>query len=208
MQHVVFAAIIAILPCAAYADMTDFGPGTQLGRVTTAAPLEGPARRTYAHFRSQMGYFGAFAASPSTGATFWIRNFYDAGTARAAAVQGCAVLSGTDDCEIYAIMMPETLPLDQSQATGLSAAARDGMATVYQENREPGKFAAFAISGANHYGYAKAWDSAEAARDTALAYCQRGVARDMAEIRPEGRAWVRARGMDTCRVIDVEQTPE
>jgi len=205
LLSVVVMCLGAALP--ASAQMQDFGPGGKIGRVSGAAELGGEARRGYQNFRREVGYFGAFATSPSQGAFFWVRNFFDAGTARAAALKGCEVLSEQDDCELYAVMMPESLPIGQQAASGLSQSARDAMATEYREGQDSGEFYAFAISGANQWGYARGWATEAAARDTALSFCQRSVARDMPELRPEGRAWVKARGMDRCRVIDVFQVP-
>lgn len=199
-------ALISATPLAA--GPTDFGPGTQIGRVDGLPPLPASTRRAYRTFIRGGSYFGAFAVNYETEKVFWIRNFHDAGHVRAAALEGCRQLSeGADGCVIYAVAMPESLPVGQSTASGLSRAASDAMKTVYLENRKPGTFAAFAISGASHYGYANAYEKAADARDTALAYCTKGVARDMADFGIEARKFVRPRGWDKCEVVDVSFTP-
>ncbi len=203
--------LTATMICAANAiaaGPTDFGPGTQVGRVSGLPELPHSLRKSYAEFRRGMSYFGAYAVHFEEEVFFWVRDFHSAGRARAAALEGCKQLSEQQGCVIYAVSIPETLPIDQSQADGLGRLASDAFKTVYQENRQPGSYAAFAISGASHYGYANADASAADARDTALAYCQRGVAGDLASIGPRGREFVRNRKWEACRVVDVTFTPK
>lgn len=188
--------------------LTDFGQGTQVGRVTSAQDLTGAARKLYRQFTREARYFGAFAAHPVTGQAFYVVNFHDTQKARRAALEGCAQLAEAAGCQLVGIAMPESLPIDRTNASGMSEEASDAFATVYQENRRPGAYAAFAISGSSHFGYANAWDTADVAKDTALAYCERGVARDMVEIGPKGRDYARARGLNECKVVHVELAVE
>lgn len=201
-------ALCTSLALPATAEVTDFGQGTQIGTVAGTPELGRDAKRVIRQFNRKARYFGAVAAHPDTQEVFWVYNFHSVSEARAAALKGCAEFAQAEGCQIYGVAMPESLPLDQSSAIGMGEEAADAFNTVYQEYREPGKYAAFAISGANHYGFGNAYDTAADAKDSALSYCQRGVARDMPEIGPRGREFARARGYDTCRVIDVQRSPD
>lgn len=187
---------------------TDFGQGTHIGRVAGLPALPANLRSLYRDFRNKTRYFAAFAVNFETQNGFYIQNFHEAGRARAAALEGCRQVSQADGCVIYAVAMPESLPVEQSSAAGFSEAAADDFQTVYQEYRKPGTYAAFALSGASHHGYGNAYESEADAKDTAIAYCMRGVARDMAELGPEARSFARLRNWNSCRVVDVSFTPE
>lgn len=189
------------------AEPADFGQGTKIGRVDTLPELPVKLRPMYRKFRSEVRYFSAFAVHFEKQIGFYIQNFHEAGRARAAALEGCRLYAQADGCVIYAVAMPESLPVDQSRASGLSEHAADDFNTVYRENRKPGTYAAFAISGASHHGYGHDYATAADAKDTALAYCQIGVASDMAELGPEARKFARARGWQNCKVVDVSFTP-
>ncbi|QUJ75129.1 hypothetical protein KDD17_08800 [Sulfitobacter albidus] len=210
MRSLLLSSLLACLiaPLPVLAQPTDFGQGTQVGRVEGIGPLTPEMARVYRSFRREARYFAAMAVNMDSGVAFWIQNFHDAGRARAGALEGCDVISlRKPGCAIYAVAMPESLPIAQSRATGLSEEAADALATVYTERRIPGTYAAFAISGISHFGYADAELTEADARDTAIAYCNRGLAADMAELGPDGRRFARARGWDKCRVIDVQFTP-
>lgn len=186
---------------------TDFGQGTQIGRVDALPPLPRDLRKLYGQFRREARYFAAFAVNFDKGRGFYIQNFHDAGSVRTAALEGCRVLSKDDNCVIYAVAMPETVPVATSRATGFSELAADDFNTVYREYRTPGTYAAFAISGASHHGYGNAYAKEADARDTAISYCKVGVAKDMAHLGPEARALARSRGWQNCKVVDVSFTP-
>lgn len=189
------------------ANPTDFGPGTQIGRFQSAGELGNVGRRGYRDFKKQLGYFGAFAMNAKTDDYFWVRNYHSAAIAKAAAIEGCRQISAQSGCELYAVMMPESLSISTPKAEGFSREAADAFNTEYRENREPGKFYAFALSGANQWGYAYGYDTAADARDTAVSFCASAVAQSMAEIGPEGRKWAKARKLDRCKVVNVEQQP-
>lgn len=188
-------------------DVTTFGAESQVGR-SAGLDLPSEAKRSYRDFRKYASYFGAFAVSPESGESFYVMNFHDASAARASAMEGCRQISRKQDCVLFAVAMPKSLAASTRHAKGLGLESWETFTGAYVTGRKPGKYYAFAISGAYNYGYATAWDTAEFARDTALAYCQKGVARDMVGIGPLGRAWVRNRGIDRCRIVDEGRMPQ
>lgn len=189
------------------ADPTDFGQGTHVGRVTGLPALPGDLHRLYTRFKREANYFAAMAVHFEKGYGYYIQNFHDAGRARAAALEGCRQGAGAEGCVIYAVAMPETLPVDQSTARGLSEVAAQSYNSDYRKYRKPGTYAAFAISGASHHGYGSAYATEADARDSAIAYCNVYVAKDMARLGPRARDFTRARGWQTCKVVDVAYTP-
>lgn len=202
-----FAICIWVQP--ALAAPTDFGQGTQIGRVSGMSDLPREMRRVYRSFKKEVRYFGAMAVNYDTAVAIYMQNYHQADRAQAAALEGCRIISlKKEGCTIYAVAMPNSLPIDQFDAQGLSEAAAEDLKAVYRERRIPGTYAAFAISGAGHHGYGTAYLTAEDARDSALAYCERGVAADMAAMGPDARRFARARGWQKCRVIDVAFTPK
>ena len=186
---------------------TDFGPKTKIGRVGGLAKLPSHLQNLYRQFRREANYFAAMAVNFETGDGFYIRNFHDAARARAAAIEGCRQFTGSDGCVLYAVAIPNSLPFDQLDASGLSMLAAKEFNTAYVKRRKPGTFAAFAISGASHHGYGDAYDTAEDAKDSAIAYCNIYVAKDMAEMGPQARKYARARNWQECKVVDVAFTP-
>lgn len=198
---------VGLMVKSAFATPTDFGQGTQIGAVTGLPKLDRSARKSVREFRRNARYFGALAANSTTGDVFFVYNFHDNTEARRAAVEGCNQISRSTDCQIYEVAMPESLPLGQAKAAGFAEVAADAFQNSYRKHRKPGKFAAFAVSGSSHYGFGNAYETAADAMDTAISYCQRGVAKDMPEIGPRGRDFARARGYDVCKVVHVEQTP-
>lgn len=196
--------LIAAPPLAA--QPTDFGQGTQIGRVESLPKLPSSLQPLYNTFRNEVRYFAAFAVHFEKEKGFFIQNFHDAGRARAAALEGCRLVAQASGCVIYAVAMPESLPVDQSKASGLSELAASQFNMEYSEHRDAGTYAAFAISGASHEGYGYNYTTAADAKDTAIAYCQIGVARDMAELGPDARKFARARGWQHCKVVDVRFT--
>lgn len=195
-------------PALAEFPLSDFGKGTKFGKAAQAPELGRDARKQVTIFRRKARYFGALAANPDTQHVYYVFNFFDIAKAREAALEGCRQISEAKGCRIYAVAMPQSLPVNQARASGLSEEASITVHGRYQEHRKPGKFSAFAISGSSHFGFANAYDTAADAKDTALAYCNRGVAADMADIGPRGREFARARGYNRCRVIHIEQAPE
>ncbi|WP_298857556.1 hypothetical protein [uncultured Sulfitobacter sp.] len=210
VSSVAAAATIGLLASAQplAAEPVNFGQGTQIGRVGTLPALPPELRGLYSQFRREARYFAAFAVHFEKAEGFYIQNFHDAASVRAAALEGCKQYAQAEGCVIYAVAMPESLPVDHSRATGLSEWAADDFTTVYKEKQKPGTYGAFAVSGASHHGYAHGYKTAAEAANTAIAYCKIGVVKDMAELGPEARKYARARGWQNCKVIESRFTPE
>ena len=77
----------------------------------------------------------------------------------------------------------------------------------YPREQKPGKYGAFALNKAYGYGVSFGGQSAEEAREAALAYCDIASAHALAPLGIEGRNWAKSRGLDKCTVVDVH-TPE
>ena len=205
MKALQIAALCLLCAAPVAADPTDFGPGTKIGRVSGLPDLPREMARIYRDFRRDVRYFGAMAVNFDTRMAVYLHNYHDATRVQIAALEGCRILSlNKKGCVIYAVAMPQSLPIDRFDASGLSAQAAESFKTAYVETRLPGTYAAFAISGIGHYGYGSAYQTQSDARDTALAYCERGVA----AFGPDARRFARARGWQKCRVIDVAFTPQ
>lgn len=191
----------------AIAQPLQFGAGTKYGRVSGLPELNADQRKGYAQFRNKVKYFGAFAVNFETGFWFYIQNFHDLSRVKTAAVEGCRQISQAEGCALYAVAVPKSASISDSNASGISLEAYQDFNGGYLKHRKPGTYAAFAISGASHHGYGYAYESRADAEDSAIAYCNVGVAKDMAEYGPDARKFARARGWQKCKVVDVSFTP-
>jgi hypothetical protein len=187
---------------------TQFGAGTKYGRVSGLPDLSPNLRKAYAQFRNDVKYFAAFAVNFETEDWFYIQNFHNLARVKEAAVEGCRQLSQTEGCTLYGVALPKSLSVSATTASGLSLDASEMFKARYAKHRKPGTYAAFAISGASHQGFGFDYEKREDAADTAIAYCNIGVAKDMAELGPDARKFARARGWDTCKVVDMVFTPK
>ncbi|MEP1520159.1 hypothetical protein [Ascidiaceihabitans sp.] len=157
-------------------------------------------------FTKKRSYFGAFAASPSTG-----RWDAETGFSSQAKVQEfvrgkCNILGGTSDCKIVAVSIPAALPVSSTNATGLSLAQSEYFEKTYLKNtrRYPRDYAAFAVNG--FFAVAR-WGRRHEARavSDALADCRRYGARFKGQDTAEVYKLRVKLGLLECSVIDVRR---
>ena len=162
------------------------------------SPLQ---RKGLSYFRSQKSYFGAFYVSLDGK---WFQSFINwhyLEKVKVAVKKACDTRPNGSPCVLAAVSVPEGVPVDAKSATGLGSSARASMQD-YRDRQVEGQYGAFAISNSSHEGYSFNWPNSAEARETALEYCRASVAHDMAGIGTEGRKFARAKGYNTCKIID------
>ena len=196
------AAAFSLMGQAAFAEIKTYAGPVKIG-VVSGSTLTNCQAKSYNDFRRQKEHFGAFYRSETNRCAFWVRNFNDLKSAKAAAHKGCMILSeNKGPCVLHAIMVPKDVPLDATQASGLGTRASRSFTGEYATKQKDGRHGAFAISKTS-YGVSWNWENPAEARATAIAYCKEDVATLMTTLNIEGRAWAKKNGYTTCRVIDV-----
>lgn len=185
-------------------DVQTFGNEAKTGHVEGVSLL--PLQKSgYLKFRRSGGYFGAIYVNTETDAGFYVSGFHDLAKAHSAAKKGCSEFSrGEGTCVLYAVTLPKEMPFDTVTAAGMGQESYQAYMNKYLANKETGH-RAFAISGASQYGLSYGWDDAAEARETALAYCEAAVAKELAGLNIEGRRWAKAHGLTKCRIVDEAQ---
>lgn len=187
---------------AATADPVLFGDGHRIG-IVQGVPVSSDQRSSFRDFKRETGYFGAFFVDRSSDFSFWVQNFHDLGTAKAAGLKGCQVVSGSKDCALYAVVLPKGMDFATKTARGFSQEAYDAYMVDFKSKQVEGRFGAIAVSGAAEVGISWNWPNEAEARATAIEYCKKEVAGELAALNIEGRAWIRKRGLDRCRLVEV-----
>jgi hypothetical protein len=191
----------ALLAAPAQAEPKMFGNAVTMGKVP-GVKLGAKQRRAFKWYASQKAYFGAFYVVEGTDHLFWTRNFHSMKVAQEAAKTGCEIVSKTKSCKLHAVLYPKGMDPNGTGLDGLGQRTAKDFQRRYPKIQKDGKFGAFAINGAYGYGASFGWDSAEEAREAALAYCKLDSSHGMAPIGIAGRTWVKAKQIEKCRVID------
>jgi len=195
------ALCAALLAGPAAAEVKTFGNAVNIAKVP-GVTLGTAQRKALKHYSRKKAYFGAFFVVPDTDHYFWTRNFHSLDTARAAAKQGCEIVSEGKACTLYALLYPKGTDPNTARLEGLSQRTAKEFLNRYPKRQKNGKFGAFAINGANGYGVSYGWPNAAEANEAAAAYCNAQSARDLASLGIAGRKWAQSKGLDKCRVID------
>lgn len=196
------ATALALLTTApAQAEPTLFIGKARLGTVQ-GMELTPAQRSVFRNFRAAKSYFGAFYIRPGTDFSGNTLNFHSLDAARSAARQICETTAGAP-CTLYAVTYPAGTDPNTPGLSGLSQPAQEDFRGPYQTQQIDGKFGAFAINGANGYGYAFGWENAAEARASAIEFCNADSSQTLAHVTIEGRKWARERDLHICRVVDV-----
>lgn len=196
--------VLALTASASAADPVLFGDGHRVG-VVQGVEVSSDQRSSFRDFKRETGYFGAFYIDRSSDYSFWVQNFHNLGTAKDVGLKGCQIVSGGGNCALYAVVVPKGMDLATPTAQGLSQEAYSEYTGAYRTRQTEGRYGAIAVSGAAEVGVSWNWQNEAEARATAIAYCEKEVAAELAELNIEGRAWVKRRGLDTCRVVESTQ---
>ncbi|GLQ27072.1 hypothetical protein [Sulfitobacter pacificus] len=193
--------LATLLSLPAQAEPKLFGNAVTMGKVP-GIKLSAKQRRTLKWYASNKAYFGAFYVVEGTDHVFWTRNFHSMKIAREAAKTGCEIVSKSKSCVLHAVLYPKGMDPNGKGLDGLGQRTAKDFERKYPKRQKDGKFGAFAINGAYGYGASHGWDSAEEAREAALAYCKLDSSHGMAPIGIAGRKWVESKQIDKCRVVD------
>ena len=194
--------VLALTATTSTADPVLFGDGNRVGVVQGVA-LTSDQRSSFRDFKRGSGYFGAFYIDRSSDVSFWWQEAHNLETAKAGALKGCQVVANSKNCVLYAVLLPKGMDLNTRQAGGLSQEAYTEYTGSYKSNQIEGRYGAIAISGASEVGVSWNWANEAEARATAIAYCEKEVAAELAELNIEGRAWVKQRNLHNCSVVEV-----
>ena len=156
--------------------------------------------RNFETFKRGHGHFGAFAVAREGRGSFFTRYFRSARAARLAAMEGCRRALG-QPCLLYAVALPKGVSLADRDAKALGAAATQAFERRYRARLTRGSYGAFAAE-ASEYGYSYRWDSAAKAREVALGYCAREVAKTLRNLDAGLAGWARRSGLLTCRILE------
>lgn len=202
MKHILCAALLtfASLP-PAHAEPRDFGHAVKLAKVP-GIELSRKQRESFRAYRSKRAYFGAFYVVPGTDDGFWTRNFHDFDVAKAAAKKGCEIVSKGGDCQLYALLYPAGIDPNAQGVKGMSHHAAKDLRTRYKREQKKGKYGAFALNKAFGFGVSFGWNTAQEAREAAIAYCKVASSKALAPLGIEARKWSNARGLERCTVIN------
>ncbi len=200
------AALTLCVGAGAAADQPKvFGPKHTYATVEDVT-LTRAQRSHYNQFRNRKAYFGAFYAAAEGDFSFYTYSYHNLNTAKAVAKRGCeAYVQGP--CNFYGVAVPEGVDPNSTTVGGLGAITAHDFQGVYRDKQTSTGYGAFAISGAGDHGYSHGWPNMAEARATAIAYCELEVAEEMTNVRIKDRAWARANGLTTCRVIDTYTPP-
>lgn len=187
---------------------TDFGSGVTVVR-SGVISLQPDQAWHFAEFLKSRSYFGAFYVNDTVDQAFYVQGFSNLGLARQSALKGCQILSkGQGKCRAYGEMLPKGMSFARAEAAGLGAGVREAFIGDYQSRQKSDGFGAFAMSSASQYGVSFGWENEAEARATAISYCEAEVAKVLASLNIEGRAWVTSKGLTECRVVDVARPQE
>ena len=196
------ALALTLLSAPLAAEPTLFGNKVTMGTVADM-PLTAAQKRTLAWYRSNKSYFGAFYVVPDTDHFFWTRNFHSLDTAKAAAKKGCEIVSEGKACALYAVVYPQGTNPNARGVSGLSQPAAKDFQRRYPKQQKDGTYGAFAVNRSYSWGVSFGWKTKQEAEAAALSYCKAGSAIELAPLPIEGRKWVKAQGLEACRVVDV-----
>ncbi len=163
-------------------------------------------------FRNTKRYFGAFAINPQSDISFWTRDFSSLNAAKKSALKGCEIYSKNDEndnpadtkkCLLHTISVPKGISVNDDNAMGLSSSALKSFNGRYQSKQKANKFGAFAHNQGPNFGMSWNYKSEAEARETALSYCEAGVARDRTQFDSEARAFAKSTGFDKCEIVHV-----
>ncbi|WP_299023899.1 hypothetical protein [uncultured Sulfitobacter sp.] len=203
MRPLIWAAALAMLSVSpVQAETKLFGNSVRLSTVE-GIELSRAQRDVFKKYRAQRTYFGAFYVRPGTDFSGNTLNFHSFDNAKAGAKAMCEMASRGKPCTLYALTYPKGVNPNAKGVKGLSQPAHKDFMNRYKRDQKPGKYGAFAIDGTHTYGISFGWNTKSEARAAALEFCKADSARALAPMGSQWRKWVRGRGLQKCRLVDV-----
>lgn len=202
----IFASFLVVLqPSLLSAETRIFGNGSKVV-ILDDTDLNAQQKKGLKSFVKKAGYFGAFAASPSTGRWDWHNSFSSQADVKAFVLGKCEILGNAPDCKLVAISLPKSVANSSVNAVGFSSEQQEYFEKTYLKGarRYPRDYAAFAING--FFGVAR-WGRGhkEKAISDALADCRRYGARLKATDSPEVYSLRLSLGLLECKIADVRR---
>lgn len=202
---IVASFLLVFQPSLLNAEPHLFGNGSKV-LVLDDTSLNAQQKKGLKSFIKRAGYFGAFAASPSTGRWDWHNSFSSQADVKAFVLGKCRILGNAPDCKLVAISLPKSVANSSINAVGLSSKQQKYFEKTYLKSarRYPRDYAAFAING--FFGVAR-WGRGhkERAVADALADCRRYGARFKATDDPEVYNLRLRLGLLECKIADVRR---
>ena len=189
----------------AHGEPTLYGQGAQVV-VLDDTGLTKQQQKGLQSFARERAYFGAFAASPTTGRWDYEGAFNNLATVQKFVLGKCNILGKTSDCKIVAISLPKSIPSTTQNAAGLSSSQSEYYVDTYLKSsrRYPRDYAAFATNG--FFAVAR-WGRShkERAVSDALADCRRYGARFKAKDTAAVYKLRVSLGLLECKIEDVRR---
>lgn len=208
--------VLSLLSClsvptaSAEADPVVYGAKTKVARLLEHK-LGRDQTRSWQQFKRACCYFGAYTINTETDHGGFAQGFNSLKTAIDAAEVICREVSKAEGgnpkaCKLYAYSFPAEISATDRLASGLGIPARNGFLKTYQKEQTKTGYGAFAIGPARGWGASWNWPSKADAKAAAIAQCQADIAITVADIGLPAPEWVKAKGLDQCRIVH-ETTP-
>jgi hypothetical protein len=208
--------VLSLLSClsvptaSAEADPVVYGAKTKVARLLEHK-LGRDQTRSWQQFKRACCYFGAYTINTEADHGGFAQGFNSLKTAIDAAEVICREVSKAEGgnpkaCKLYAYSFPAEISATDRLASGLGIPARNGFLKTYQKEQTKTGYGAFAIGPARGWGASWNWPSKADAKAAAIAQCQADIAITVADIGPPAPEWVKAKGLDQCRIVH-ETTP-
>ncbi|MFK7835541.1 MAG: hypothetical protein AB8B60_04915 [Sulfitobacter sp.] len=182
-----------------------FGSGAKV-LILDDGGLSSKQKKALRSFVKKAGYFGAFAASTTTGRWDWHDSFSSQADVREFVLEKCKILGGANDCKLVAISLPKSVANSTVNAVGLSSRQQEYFKDTYLKGarRYPRGYAAFAINGFFAVGR---WGRGhkETAIARAMSDCRRYGARLKGTDKPEVYQLRLRLGLLDCKIVDVRR---